>query len=341
MQIDCALYVDGKRTESNSVSNSESKSVSNSGSNSGSNPIELLELAKSSGGFVWLGLVEPDANEFEPISKAFGLHELAIEDAVHAQQRSKIEDYGDLEFVVLKTLFYDEATSQVETGDLMMYIGAHFIITVRHGDRVGLATVRQKVEANSQWLAQGPYSVVHSVLDHVVDIYLQIATELENDVAALEEKVFSNQRKTWSQDLYFLKREVIEFRRAVDPMSKWIPRFALNLELNVPKGLREFFRDIEDHINRASDTASSLDTLLASALNADIAQVQVRQNEDMRKITAWVALASVPTMVAGIYGMNFDYMWELRQPAAYPVLLVGLALFCGFLFRKFKKSGWL
>jgi magnesium transporter len=124
-------------------------------------------------------------------------------------------------------------------------------------------------------------------------------------------------------------------------MSKWIPRFALNLELNVPKGLREFFRDIEDHINRASDTASSLDALLASALSADIAQVQVRQNEDMRKITAWVALASVPTMVAGIYGMNFDYMWELRQPAAYPVLLVGLALFCGFLFRKFKKSGWL
>lgn len=124
-------------------------------------------------------------------------------------------------------------------------------------------------------------------------------------------------------------------------MSKWIPRFALNLELNVPDGMREFFRDIEDHINRASDTASSLDNLLASALSADMAQVQVRQNEDMRKITAWVALASVPTMVAGIYGMNFDYMWELRQPAAYPIVLGGLALFCAVLFRKFKKSGWL
>ncbi len=323
MQIDCGLYVEGLRT------------------GSGSNPIELLELAKSKGGFVWLGLVEPDANEFEPISKAFELHELAIEDAIHAQQRSKIEDYGDLEFVVLKTLFYDEATSQVETGDLMMYIGTHFIITVRHGDRVGLASVRKKVESNPIWLSQGPYAVVHSVIDHVVDIYLQIANELENDVAILEEKVFSNERKSWSQDLYFLKREVIEFRRAVDPMSKWIPRFALNLELNVPTGMREFFRDIEDHINRASDTSSSLDNLIAAALNADMAQVQLRQNEDMRKITAWVALASVPTMVAGIYGMNFEFMWELHQPAAYPIVLSTLVLFCAALFRKFKKSGWL
>ncbi|MEN9693450.1 MAG: hypothetical protein RLZZ330_1094 [Actinomycetota bacterium] len=323
MQIDCALYVDGIRQAG------------------GTDPIELLAKAKSAGGFVWLGLVEPDINEFAPISNAFELHELAIEDAIHAQQRSKIEDYGDLEFVVLKTLFYDEATSQVETGDLMMYVGTNFIITVRHGDRVGLAGVRAKVESNPKWLGLGPYAVVHSVIDHVTDIYLQIATELENDVAALEEKVFSNERKSWSQDLYFLKREVIEFRRAVDPMSKWIPRFALNLELNVPDGMREFFRDIEDHINRASDTASSLDNLLASALSADMAQVQVRQNEDMRKITAWVALASVPTMVAGIYGMNFDYMWELRQPAAYPIVLGGLALFCAVLFRKFKNSGWL
>jgi magnesium transporter len=266
---------------------------------------------------------------------------LAIEDAIHAQQRSKVEDYGDLEFVVLKTLFYVEETSQVETGDLMMYVGKHFIITVRHGERVGLANVRKKIEGNPAWLKQGPYAVVHSVIDHVVDIYLQIATELENDVAALEEKVFSSQRKSWSQDLYFLKREVIEFRRGVEPMSKWIPRFALNLELNVPDGMREFFRDIEDHISRASDTATTLDNLLASALNADMAQVQLQQNEDMRKITAWVALASVPTMVAGIYGMNFDYMWELRQPAAYPVVVVGLALFCAILFRKFKKSGWL
>ncbi|MFM1786553.1 MAG: hypothetical protein RL228_503 [Actinomycetota bacterium] len=322
MRIDCGLYLNGKRLE-------------------GTDPVELLELAKQNGGFVWLGLVEPTLEEFEPIAKAFKLHELAFEDAIHAQQRSKVEDYGDLEFVVLKTLFYDEASSQVETGDLMMYIGTHFIITVRHGERVGLSGVRQKLEGNPNWLGQGPYAVVHSVLDHVVDSYLHIAYELENDVAALEEKVFSNQRKSWSQDLYFLKREVIEFRRAVDPMAKWIPRFALNQELNVPEGMREFFRDIEDHINRASDTASSLDTLLASALGADMAQVQLRQNEDMRKITAWVALASVPTMVAGIYGMNFDYMWELHQPAAYPVVLGCLALFCGFLFRKFKKSGWL
>jgi magnesium transporter len=323
VQIDCGLYVDGQRV------------------NSEGSPSQLLEQAKLNGGFVWLGLVEPDLAEFGPISKDFELHELAIEDAIHAQQRSKVEDYGDLEFVVLKTLYYDEATSQVETGDLMMYVGSNFIITIRHGERVGLSAIRKKLEANPSWMKQGPYAVVHSIIDHVVDIYLQIATEIENDVAALEEKVFSNQRKSWSQDLYFLKREVIEFRRGVEPMSKWIPRFALNLELNVPDGMREFFRDIEDHISRASDTAASLDNLLASALNADIAQVQLRQNEDVRKITAWVALAAVPTMVAGIYGMNFDYMWELRQPAGYPVVVGSLALLCGILYRKFKKSGWL
>lgn len=323
MQIDCALYESGIRVDFSA------------------SPIEMLERAKQSGGFVWLGIFEPDTSEFEPISKAFQLHELAIEDAIHAQQRSKVEDYGDLEFVVLKTLFYDDSTSQVETGDLMMYVGPNFIISVRHGERVGLSAIRRKLETNSSWLRQGPYAVVHSVIDHVVDIYLHIASELENDVAALEEKVFSNVRKSWSQELYFLKREVIEFRRAVDPMSKWIGRFAQNQELNVPEGMREFFRDIEDHVNRASDTASSLDNLLASALSADMAQVQLRQNEDMRKITAWVALASIPTMVAGIYGMNFEYMWELKQPAGYPLVLGGLALLCSFLFRKFKKSGWL
>lgn len=323
MQIDCALYEGGNRVSTDL------------------SPLEMLARAQTSGGFVWLGIFEPDAKEFEVISKAFQLHELAVEDAIHAQQRSKVEDYGELEFIVLKTLFYDDISSQVETGDLMMYVGKNFIISVRHGERVGLSAIRAKLESNPSWLSQGPYAVVHSVIDHVVDIYLHIATELENDVAALEEKVFSSVRKSWSQELYFLKREVIEFRRAVDPMTKWIGRFAQNQELNVPTGMREFFRDIEDHVNRASDTSSSLDTLLSSALNADIAQVQLRQNEDMRKITSWVALASVPTMVAGIYGMNFDYMWELHQPAAYPIVIGVLAVLCGFLYRKFKKSGWL
>lgn len=305
------------------------------------NLANLYSETKRDGGFVWIGIKDPDAAEFQKCAEVFGLHPLAVEDAIHAQQRPKIEDYGDQEFLVIKTLFYDESTTQVETGDLMFYIGPDFVITVRHGDGSDLARVRQDIENDPKHLALGPWAVVHSVLDAIVDTYQAISVELEHDVADIEVRVFSNERKSWSQQLYFLKREVVEYRRAVDPVRPITNQLARDRQLSIPEDIRLFFRDIDDHLNRAADLVSSLDSLIASAIAVDMTQVQLQQNEDMRKISAWVALAAVPTAVAGIYGMNFDNMPELRWQYGYFLVLGGLAVVSAVLFRKFKKSNWL
>ncbi len=323
MLINSVLYKDGKRVRSDA------------------NLAELLEQAQRDGGFIWLGIKDPTADEFHQIAEVFGLHPLAVEDALHAQQRPKIEDYGALEFLVIKTLFYDEATTQVETGDLMFYIGTHFVITVRHGDGADLADVRSSIEDDPAHLSLGPYAVVHSVLDRIVDTYQTISLELERDVADIEVRVFSNERKSWSQQLYFLKREVVEYRRAVDPVRPITNQLARDRQLSIPEGIRLFFRDIDDHLNRAADLVSSLDSLIASAIAVDMTQVQLQQNEDMRKISAWVALAAVPTAVAGIYGMNFDNMPELHSEHGYFIVIGFMASVSGLLFRKFKKSNWL
>lgn len=305
------------------------------------NIAELYAETQADGGFVWVGIKDPEPDEFQHIAKTFGLHPLAVEDAIHAQQRPKIEDYGTLEFLVLKTLYYDDATSQVETGDLMFYIGSDFVITVRHGDGAELSGVRTEIEHDPAHLRLGPYAVVHSVLDRIIDIYQHISLELERDVSDIEAKVFSNIRNSYSQDLYFLKREVIEFRRAADPLRPITNQLARDRQLSIPEDIRLFFRDIDDHLNRAADLVSSLDSLIASAIAVDMTQVQLQQNEDMRKISAWVALAAAPTAIAGIYGMNFDNMPELHSENGYFVVIGGMALICSLLYLKFKRANWL
>lgn len=301
----------------------------------------LYADAQRDGGFIWVGIKDPDEGEFSQIARVFGLHPLAAEDAIHAQQRPKIEDYGDQEFLVLKTLDYVEATSQVETGDLMFYIGPQFVLTVRHGEGANLGGVRNDIERDPAHLRLGPYSVVHSVLDRIIDLYQQISLELEHDVSDIESRVFSNERSSYSQELYFLKREVIEFRRAADPLRPITNQLARDKQLGVPEEIRLFFRDIDDHLNRAADLVSSLDSLIASAIAVDMTQVQLQQNEDMRKISAWVALAAAPTAIAGIYGMNFDNMPELHAANGYYVVIGAMATICSVLYVKFKRSNWL
>ena len=212
---------------------------------------------------------------------------------------------------------------------------------MRHGNGAPLVNTRHHLENNQDQLAKGPYAVLHAILDHVIDCYIDISIELENDVVQVEHKVFGDTRESASQEIYLLKREVIEFRHAIDPLLSPLQQIASIGARNIPAELTPFFRDTLDHLSRASDAASGLDALLTSALQAEIAQVQLQQNEDMRKITSYVALASVPTMVAGIYGMNFDVMPELRWKFGYPLVVGALLLVTAFLYRKFKKSGWL
>ena len=323
MIVDYALYKDGHRYSEPS------------------NLPELIAKAKSEGGFVWLGLAEPTQEEFEKIVGDFRFHSLAIEDAVNAKQRPKFEEYPGLQFCVLRTTFYDEAKSEVSTGEIFCFIGEHFIVVVRHGDGSPLKNTRHLLESNPEHLAKGPYAVLHAIIDHVIDCYIDIAAELEQDVVQVENKVFNGKLETQSEDIYFLKREVIEFRHAIDPLLSPLQKLASEGAPHINPTLTPFFRDTLDHLSRASDAAAGLDALLSSALQADLAHIQVQQNTDMRKITAYVALASVPTMVAGIYGMNFDVMPELRWKFGYPMVVGGLLLITGFLYRKFKKSKWL
>ena len=306
-----------------------------------SNLGELISKARADGGFVWLGVAEPTEAEFAKIASDFQFHPLAVEDAVAAHQRPKFEEYPEVNVFVLKTAFYEEAGSLISTGEIFCFVGEHFIVVVRHGNGAPLANTRHHLEANPEHLAKGPYAVLHAILDHVIDCYIDISIELETDVTQAEQKVFSEERVSASQEIYLLKREVIEFRHAIDPLLSPLQQIASIGARNIPAELTPFFRDTLDHLARASDAASGLDSLLQSALQAEIAQVQLQQNEDMRKITSYVALASVPTMVAGIYGMNFDTMPELRWQYGYPAVIGGLLLITTFLYRKFKKSGWL
>jgi magnesium transporter len=323
MIVDYALYRNGQRyTEP-------------------SNLPELISKARAEGGFVWLGLAEPTQMEFDKIVGDFRFHPLAIEDAVNAKQRPKFEEYPGVQFCVLKTVFYDEVKSLVSTGEIFCFIGEYFIVVVRHGDGAPLQNTRHALESNPEHLAKGPYAVLHAVIDHVIDCYIDIAAELEADVVQVENDVFNERKKTNSAAIYFLKREIIEFRHAIDPLLSPLQKLASEGAAHVPNTLTPFFRDTLDHLSRASDAAAGLDSLLVSALQADMAHVQVQQNADMRKITSYVALASVPTMVAGIYGMNFDVMPELRWKFGYPIVVGSLILVTAILYRKFKKSGWL
>jgi len=306
-----------------------------------SNLPELISKARAEGGFVWLGLAEPTQMEFDKIVGDFRFHPLAIEDAINAKQRPKFEEYPGVQFCVLKTVFYDEVKSLVSTGEIFCFIGEYFIVVVRHGDGAPLQNTRHALESNPEHLAKGPYAVLHAVIDHVIDCYIDIAAELEADVVQVENDVFNERKKTNSAAIYFLKREIIEFRHAIDPLLSPLQKLASEGAAHVPNTLTPFFRDTLDHLSRASDAAAGLDSLLVSALQADMAHVQVQQNADMRKITSYVALASVPTMVAGIYGMNFDVMPELRWKFGYPLVVGSLVLVTAILYRKFKKSGWL
>jgi magnesium transporter len=304
--------------------------------------VAALETACQQDDFVWVGLHEPDQHEMDDVAARFGLHPLAAEDAVRAHQRPKLERYDhDSLFLVLKTLWYVDEQDAVETGEIAIFMGSNYVVTVRHGAGAGLTTTRHQLEEHADVLGHGPFSVLYSVCDRVVDDYEAVAGDLQTDVDEVELSVFSDHRGNDSQRIYTLKREVAEFRRAVAPLREPMTRFAHGEVSGMPDEARAFFRDVADHAIRVSEQVESLDNLLSSAHNAHMARISVQQNNDMRKISSWVAIAAVPTMVAGIYGMNFDHMPELHWTYGYPLVLAATAAVCCALFRLFKRSGWL
>jgi magnesium transporter len=292
--------------------------------------------------FVWIGLHDPTAAEFESIRDNFRLHPLAVEDAIESHQRPKIEIYDDMLFIVLKTARYVDPEEVVDIGEIMIFIGDGYIITVRHGQPSPLAEVRSALEGDQKLLEHGPSAVLHAIVDRVVDGYGPAIEGLDTDVVQVEEQVFTPQSAgNPVERIYRLKREVLHFLRATAPLIDPVERLARGHYAQVHSEVKHYFRDVNDHLIRARDQLEGLNDLLTSVLEANLAQVTVRQNEDMRRISAWVAIGVVPTMIAGIYGMNFDDMPELHWDLGYPLVVTFMAAVCSLLYWRFRRAGWL
>ncbi|MEU4467797.1 magnesium and cobalt transport protein CorA [Streptomyces sp. NPDC024017] len=305
-------------------------------------------VRKSREGFVWLGLHEPTDQEFAGIAELFDLHPLAVEDAIEAHQRPKLERYGETLFAVFKTVCYVEheeltATSEVvNTGEIMVFVGADFVITVRHGRHGSLGPLREELESDPGQLSKGPSAVLHAIADHVVDDYLTVTDSVHADIDQVETDVFSETgARTDPGRIYQLKRELLELKRAVVPLSRPLEDLATRPIRAVDPEIQAYFRDVSDHLLRAKEQIAAFDELLNSILQAHLAQVTVAQNEDMRKITAWAAIIAVPTMVCGVYGMNFDHMPELHWRYGYGMVIGVISVACLTLYRAFRRSGWL
>jgi magnesium transporter len=301
----------------------------------------VRKLATEPGDFVWVGLHEPTERELATVEDEFGLHPLAVEDAFTAHQRPKLERYEHTLFLTLKSLWYVDENDAVETGEIHIFAGDDFIVTVRHGSGSELHSARRDLEAKSTVLTHGPSAVVYAVCDRVVDGYLAVIGSLEEDVDEVETSVFSNRRTNDSARIYTLKREIAEARRAVMPLREPMRRFATGAVPGIDEASAPFFRDVLDHLNRVAETVDGLDQLLSTAFDAHLAQIQVTQNEDMRKISAGVGLVAAPTLIAGVYGMNFAHMPELAWQYGYAfAMLLMLGTVAG-LWIFFKRSGWL
>lgn len=302
---------------------------------------DSLQECRDQGGFLWVGMVEPDEAELATVTEQLRLHPLAVEDAARGHQRPKLEQYRGSTFLVLRTVRYIDASSDIETGEVMVFIGEHFLVTVRQGAFPVLRGVRRRVEEDVQQLDHGPTGVLYTLMDTIVDNYLAVESELEVDLREIEASVFQGDGEDLSSTIYQLKREVLEFRRSVLPLIEPCRKLAAGTVPFVRPEAREFFRDVHDHVMRVSDQVDSCERLLSDALNAYLSQVSVRQNEDMRKISAWAAIAVFPTLVAGIYGMNFEHMPELGWHYGYVYALVLMGSIMGGLYWRFRRSGWL
>jgi magnesium transporter len=321
--VDCAIYEQGHRRDG---------------------VVELkhaYDERHKDGTFVWIGLYEPTEEEFDSLAREFALHPLAVEDAIHAHQRPKLEVFDDMVLLVLKTARYVDPEEVVELGELLVFLGHDFLITVRHGEASSLKPVREALERDPERLRCGPGAALHAILDRVVDDYMPAIEGLQQDIDEVETQLFSGERSNPAERIYRLLREVLEFRRASAPLVVPIEKLAAGHFEQVDPTIREYFRDVNDHLIRARDQLDGMHDLLSSSLQANLAQVAVRQNEDMRRISAWIAIIAVPTALAGIYGMNFEHMPELTWTFGYPLVLGVMVVICTTLYRYFKRAGWL
>ncbi len=323
MIVDSALYVDGVRRP-------------------GRFDTTDWRTTCGEGAFSWTGLFEPTKSEFEQVRQHIDLHDLVVEDALNAHQRPKLEQYDDALFVVLKTAKYRQDVEEVDFGEIQVFVTPHAVLHVRHNAPSRLTGVRAALEANPDILRHGTGSVLHAIVDHVVDDYEPVVAEIEKDVREVEREVFNRHvGENPVERIYGLMRSVLLVQEALAPLLGPLDLLANRTYAVVARELRQYFRDAHDHLVAVTQRVETLHDLLSNILAANLTRVSIRQNEDMRKISSWVAIAAVPTMIAGIYGMNFEHMPELRSAWGYPVVLTIMVGACLWLYRKFKSSGWL
>ncbi|HEX2726150.1 MAG TPA: magnesium/cobalt transporter CorA [Beijerinckiaceae bacterium] len=321
MVIDCALYEGGRRVAT----------------------IDLDEAAPpepGSGRFVWIGLHEPDQELLRKVQRRFGLHDLAVEDAHRAHQRPKLEVYGESLFVVVRTVQLQGRT--VAFGETHIFAGRGYVVTVRHGSSTAYKEVRARCEHSPKMLQKGEDFVIYSVMDFVVDNYFPVLHELEIEIDEIEAAVFARSSgRIDIQRIYELRHDLLLMRRAIQPLQEVCSRI---MRFDVPMidaDMHPYFRDVQDHIIRVVETIDNLRELLNAALEANLLLASIQQNDVTKKLAAGAAILAVPTAIAGIYGMNFDYMPELKHPLGYPLILLAIFGLSGFLFLRFRRAGWL
>jgi magnesium transporter len=303
---------------------------------------DISEVLKQPGRFVWIGLHDPDAEVLAEVQQEFSLHDLAIEDAARAHQRPKLERYGDSVFVVLRTAHFDRATGAIEFGETHLFVGANYVVSIRHGASLPYVEVRSRCEASPDLLAKGPVFVLYALMDFIVDQYFPLVDSFEDRLEELEDDIF---RQTLTREtterIYQLKRNLLEVKRAVAPLVDMCNRLVRTDSALIPDDARVYFRDVYDHAIRINEMIDTLRELLTTALEANLSLISVSQNEAMKRLAGWAAIIAVPTMIAGIYGMNFKFMPELDWVLGYPVAMAVMLGACGFLYYRFKRSGWL
>ncbi len=292
--------------------------------------------------FIWIGLHEPSEETLRKVQEEFCLHELAVEDAHCAHQRPKIEAYGDALFIALRTAQRNAETGRVEFGETHFFVGAKYLVSVRHGSSLAYTDVRARCEAKPQLLRKGPGFALYALMDAIVDQYFPLVNTLEEELQTLEDRIFG---ETFSRDttaqIYSLKRDLLEVKRSVSPLIDICNRLMrIDFEV-ISEDTRPYFRDVYDHALRINEMVDILRELLTAALDANFSLISISQNEVTKRLASWAAIIALPTMVAGIYGMNFKTMPELNWDYGYPVILALTVAACVFIYSRFKRSGWL
>jgi magnesium transporter len=322
MIVDSAVYVDGKRVV---VPDSLEG---------------IYETYREKDGFAWIGLYEPTRDEFDSVAGEFGLHPLAVRDALRAHQRPKVERYGETLFVVIKAARYVEEKEVVEFGEVHAFVGPDFVVTVRYGETNELQEVRRSLEGRPDLLRKGPYAVLYAIMDRTVDDYVPVVDGLANDIDEIEVEVFESQPDV-SRRIYELSREVIRFHQATQPLAGTLESLTQEETSDIDREVRRYLRDVQDRVLRVTDQAQGFRELLQNILSVNLTLASVNQNDQVKKISAWAAILIVPTLITGIYGMNFDFMPELHWTYGYPVALLLMLTISLILYWGFKRRGWL